>query len=122
MRKNFKKAKQILRQENNKKQIIAINGCMHGKDNQPHKKHIKDPDLSYEKICGQSFWELISNDKELYTKIVQPLDREAKKRNSSFKKIYIQKVNEMTGDIIKLFCARNLLDWNKIIEFISKTK
>ena len=122
MRKNFKKAKQLLRIKNNKKQIIAINGCMYGKDNQPRKKHPKDPDLTYEKICGQSFWELISDDKELYKKIIQPLDKEAKKRDANFKKIYTQKVNEMTGDMINLFCVKNLLDWNKIIEFISKTK
>lgn len=122
MRKNFKKAKQILYSEIGQKQIFAINGCMYGKDNRPHKKHIKNPQLSYDKICGQAFWELISGDKELYKRIIQPLDKEAKKKDGEFKKVYIRKINEMTKEILELFCTKNNLDWDKIIEYISKSK
>lgn len=118
MRKNFKKAKALIRSELSKKNLIAINGCMYGKDNLPHKVN-KDPDLSYYKICGQAFWELISGDNELYKKIIQPLDKEAKKRNEVFKKLYVNKINEMTKDIVNLFYTENNLDWNKIIEYVS---
>lgn len=68
MKKNFKKAKQIMRADSGKKKIIAVNGCMYGRDNQPNKVNKKDPDLSYQKICGQMFWELISGDNDLYKK------------------------------------------------------
>src|SRR3989338_6802512 len=72
MKKNFKKARQIIKKEKGKKEIIAVNGCMYGRDNQPYKINKKDKQLNYYKICGQPFWELISGDGELYKKIIQP--------------------------------------------------
>ncbi len=119
MRRNFKKAKTIIRFELKKKNLVAVNGCIYGKDNVPHKVN-KDPELSYYKICGQSFWELVSGDDQLYKKLIQPLDKEAKKRDEIFKKLYVEKINEMTKDIVNLFYTKNNLDWDKIIEYVSK--
>lgn len=113
MKKNFVKAKKILRPEFSKIEIIAVNGCMYGRDNKPYKS-------GYRKICGQSFWELISGDDDLYKKIIQPLDKEAKKRDETFKQLYAKKINEMTKDIVGLFYTRNNLDWNKIVDCVSK--
>lgn len=118
MKRNFKKAKALLRSEG-VRDLVAINGCMYGKDNVPHKVN-KDPDLSYYKICGQAFWELISGDNDLYKKIIQPLDKEAKKRDDEFKELYAKKINEMTKDIVELFYSKDNLDWDKIIEYVSK--
>ena len=95
---------------------------MYGRDNVPLKKHKDDNELDYMKICGQKFWELISGDKELYKNLIKPLDKEVKKRDDAFKKLYIKKINEMTKDIIDLFSTKNLLNWNKIIEYVSKAK
>lgn len=53
MRKNFKKAKALIRSEFSKKNLVSVNGCMYGKDNVPHKVN-KDPDLSYYKIDRKS--------------------------------------------------------------------
>ncbi|OGZ63842.1 MAG: hypothetical protein A3A98_00960 [Candidatus Staskawiczbacteria bacterium RIFCSPLOWO2_01_FULL_40_39] len=119
MRKNLKSAKRIIRAGLNKANIISVNGCIYGKDNKPHKVS-KNPDLSYYKICGQAFWELISGDNQLYKKIIQPLDQEAKKRDDVFKKLYIKKINEMTKDIVNLFYTEDNLDWDKIIDYVSK--
>lgn len=114
MAKNFKIAKRIIKSELGKKRIIAVNGCMYGRDNHPHKLS------GYYKFCGQSFWELISGDDELYKKIIQPLDKEAKKRDETFKKLYVKKINEMTKDVVKYFYTKNDLDWDKIIDYVSK--
>ena len=48
----FAKAKKILKTQNasNLIQIIAINGCCYGKDNQPYKSK-----GDYYKLCGQAF-------------------------------------------------------------------
>lgn len=119
MKRNFKKAKKILRAELDENNIVSVNGCIYGKDNNPHKVN-KDPDLSYYKICGQMFWEMISGDSYLYKKIIQPLDKEAKKKDETFKKLYVSKINEMTKDVIELFYTKNNLDWNKIVDFVSK--
>lgn len=122
MRKNFKKAKSILKNEGEKGQIVAVNGCMYGKDNVDFKKHKKDNGLNYYKLCGQKFWELISSDNQLYKELIKPLDKEVKKRDDTFKELYAKKVNEMTEDIIELFHTKNMLDWNKIIDYVSKAK
>lgn len=119
MKRNLKIAKKVLRAELKKNSIVSINGCIYGRDNSPHKVN-KDPDLSYYKICGQSFWELISGDDQLYKKIIQPLDKEAKKRDDVFKELYVKKINEMTKDVIDIFYTKNTLDWDKIIDYVSK--
>lgn len=122
MKRNFKLAKKIIQVKFGKKEIIAINGCMYGRDNKPHKVNKKDPALSYYKVCGQSFWELISGDNQLYKKIIQPLDREAKKRDEVFKRLYVKKINEMTQSIVSLFYTEHNLDWDKIIDHVSENK
>lgn len=119
MKRNLKIAKRFMRSELKKSSIVSVNGCIYGRDNNPHKVN-KDPDLSYYKICGQSFWELISGDAQLYKKIIQPLDKEAKKRDDVFKKLYVKKINEMTKDVVDLFYTRDNLDWEKIIDYVSK--
>ncbi len=120
MKTNFRLAKLILKSElKDKKEIIAVNGCIYGKDNVPHKVN-KNSELSYYKICGQAFWELVSGDNELYKKIIQPLDKEVKKRDEDFKELYTSKINEMTKDIVNLFYTKSNLDWDKIIEYVSK--
>ena len=119
MRRNFKLAKTMLRTELKGKRITAVNGCMYGRDNVPHKVN-SNPSLSYYKLCGQSFWELISGDEQLYKKIIQPLDKEAKKRDEVFKELYVKKINEMTKDVVELFYSDDNLDWDKIVDYVSK--
>lgn len=120
MKKNLKKAKEILKSEGEKLRIIKVNGCMYGRDNNSYKKNKRSPSLNYYKICGQPFWELISGDNQLYKKIIQPLDEEAKKRDKTFKELYAKKINEMTKDLVNSFYTGNSLDWNKIVDYISK--
>lgn len=120
MRNNFKNAKVLLREEGVKNEIIAVNGCMYGKDTKPFKDNL-DKEKVYYKYCGQVFWELISGDSQLYKTIIKPIDEEAKKREESFKKAYIGKTNELTKDFIENFLnVDGLIDWEKIIDFVSK--
>lgn len=118
MRKNLRNARKLLRAAG-KKEIVSVNGCMYGRDNVPHKVN-KNPDLSYYKICGQAFWELVSGNDLLYKKIIQPLDKEAKKRDEVFKTLYVKKINEMTKDVVDRFYTKDNLDWDKIIDYVSK--
>lgn len=121
MRKNLKKAKNILRREGVRKRIVGVNGCIYGKDNKPFKKHKTDPTLNYYKFCGQEFWSLVSGDTHLYKKLIRPLDREVQKKDDYFKAMYIKKINEMTKDLIELFYTEDTLDWDKIVEYVSKS-
>lgn len=121
MKKNFKEAKKILRGEGVKGKIIAVNGCIYGKDNKPYKKDIRDRDKSYYKYCGQEFWEHVTGDGEFYQKIIIPIDKEAKKRDEDFKEAYYAKVNEMTKEFSDKYLRDDgLIDWQKIIKYVSK--
>lgn len=121
MKGNFKDAREILKSEGNKKEIIAINGCMYGKDNRPYKIDAEDKDKSYYKYCGQEFWDLITGDNSFYQRIVIPIDKEAKKRDEKFKKTYYAKINELTKDFSAIYLSDDgQINWVKLIDFVSK--
>lgn len=121
MRSNFKTAKEQLRNAGVQKEVIAVNGCMYGKDNSPLKRHT-DPEKQYYKYCGQEFWSLISGDDELYREIIVPIDKEAKQKDDAFKLAYVGKSNQMTKDFINNFMLDDQIDWIKLIDFVSKKK
>jgi len=116
----FTDAKRTLVTSNSKIQVIAVNGCCYGRDNKPHKFPKKGTD--YLKLCGQRFWEFISGDTELFTKIIEPLGHKAKERNDDFIKSYSQMINKFTKEFADSFCLDNgSIDWNKLVRFNSAT-
>lgn len=121
MKSNFKNARILLQAEGNSNDIVAVNGCMYGKDNKPYKIDILDKQKNYLKLCGQEFWELITGDNEFYQRIVVPIDKEAKKRDDNFKETYAAKINEMTKEFAEQFLTeQGSISWDKIIDFVSK--
>lgn len=102
MKNNFKIAKKILRHKGIDKNIIAVNGCMYGREN-VNLKNNTDPDKVYYKYAGQDFWSFISSDDNLYQEIIVPIDEKAKERDETFKSAYAAKVNEMTQGFILNF-------------------
>ena len=112
---DFKTAKKALRTSNSKLNIVAVNGCCYGRDNQPDKG-------DYYKYCGQKFWEFISGDANLYTEIIEPLGHQAKERNDDFIKSYSQILNKFTQEFTMEFCdANGAIEWNKIVMLNSAT-
>jgi hypothetical protein len=108
---DFKIAKKTLRTSNSKLNIIAVNGCCYGKDNNPDKG-------DYFKYCGQRFWEFISGDTNLYTEIIEPLGYNAKERNDDFVKSYSQMINIFTREFATDFCKVNgEINWEKLVHF-----
>ncbi|OLE51426.1 MAG: hypothetical protein AUG51_23315 [Acidobacteria bacterium 13_1_20CM_3_53_8] len=120
MRDNFKLAKKILQERGTKNKIVAVNGCIYGKDRSPLKKHV-DPDKQYYKYAGQEFWHFISGDDNLYREIITPIDKEARQKDEAFKKVYAAKINEMTQEFTANFMTLdNQIDWLKLIDYVSK--
>jgi len=115
MKKNFVKAKKILRSNAPKKRTVAINGCCYGRDNKPDKGE-------YYKFCGQRFWEFISGDKNLYTKIIKPLGYKAKEKNEDFIQEYARVINKFTIEFVKDFCDDGKINWEKLVKFNSSIK
>ena len=112
MKSNFKKAKMILKTNNRKVSVKAVNGCCYGKDIRPDKGE-------YEKLCGQRFWSFISGNEDLYVQIIEPLGHKAKQRNDSFHKLYAQVINKFEREVLKDFIQDDLIDWPKLVHFNS---
>lgn len=111
MRRNFDKAKKSL--QNSKNKIIAINGCCYGKDRKPDKG-------DYYKLCGQRFWEFISDNVDLYTDIIEPLGHQSKQKNDEFNKAYAQMINRFTREFAIDYCKSNgEINWVKLVQLNS---
>lgn len=109
MRDNFSTATRVIRQGNRTANVIAVNGCCYGRDNNPDKG-------GYFKYCGQEFWELISGDAEFYTRIVEPVGHNAKQRNRTFGEQYGAVVNRLSQEFSGAFCAADgSIDWPKLV-------
>ena len=112
MKDNFLKAIKILKTNNPKIHVIAVNGCCYGKDNKPEKGN-------YQKLCGQMFWEFISGNENLYTDIIEPLGHKAKEMNGQFLEAYPQVVNKFTLEFMNEFCMNGKIIWEKLVKFNS---
>lgn len=92
--------------------LIAVNGCCYGRGRQDKGDYLK--------LCGQSFWNLISGDPMMYQEIVEPLGHKAKERNETFSKEYCKVENRFTAQFIADYCTNEgAIDWEKIVAFNS---
>lgn len=114
LRVNFVKAKKALRMKTAKK-IIAVNGCCFGRDEKPDKG-------GYLKLCGQRFWELISDDEDLYIDIIEPIGYRAKQKNEEFLESYAQIINKLTLEFSQNFCDDGKINWVKLVKYNSGFK
>lgn len=113
MKDSFKTAKKIIRTNNSQIEVVAVNGCCYGRDNNPDKG-------DYFKYCGQTFWEFISGNKNLYIDIIEPLGWKAKEKNEEYLILYSQLRNKFTGKFLSDFCnSKSDIDWEKLIQFNS---
>lgn len=115
MKDNFKNATANLLKTNPKLNIIAVNGCCYGVESQPNKD-------GYQKICGQEFWELISDNSMVYLDIIEPLGHKSKEKNEEFLNAYAKVVNKFTLKFAQDFCDDGEINWKKIVEFNSQKK
>jgi hypothetical protein len=96
------------------KEVVIVNGCCFGKQKNKAEK------AGYHKICGQDFWYLISNDNNLYIKIIEPIGYKAKQKNEEFEIAYASLQYKLTLEFAKIFCDEGgIIDWEKLLEFNS---
>lgn len=118
MKSNFKKAREDLRADGVTKEIVAINGCIYGKDARPLKADA-DPDKIYYKYAGQEFWKFISGDDGLYQQIIVPIDKEARIKDEAFRAAYNAKIHELTLDFSLNFLTDGQINWLKLVDYVS---
>ncbi len=110
---NFSTATRVLRQSSRTLNVIAVNGCCYGRDSNPDKGN-------YLKLCGQEFWELLSDDPDLFTRIIEPLGHQARQRNEKFFKDYGAVINRFSLEFTKNFCDESgVIDWPKLVRYSS---
>lgn len=116
MRDYFKKAARILGTNAATRPVVFINGCCYGRTASENKG-------DYFKLCGQSFWEFLSGDPELYRRIIVPIGYEAPKHNEAFAIEFAKAVNQFTRQLLGEFChADGSIDWDKLLAFNSGRK
>lgn len=113
---NFNRAKRVLRTNTSSINVVAINGCCYGKDDQPDKGE-------YLKLCAQRFWEFISGNELLYTDIIEPLGYKAKENNEQFEQEYSKVINKFTLEFMQSFCdTEGQIIWQRIVQMNSAKK
>lgn len=115
----FNTARRRLATSGNSTNVACVNGCCYGKS----KPATELKKLNYYKMCGQRFWELISGEPDLYTKLIEPLGHQAEERNSEFKESYGRLKNRLEKEFLNDFTtADGSIDWDKLIKFNSYTQ
>ena len=110
---DFKSAQKTLRTSNSQIEIVCVNGCCYGKDTKPDKG-------TYYKYCGQTFWEFIGGDENIYTDIIEPLGHKAQEKNEEYVEMYAQMINRFTKEFMALFCDTNgKIIWKDLVQFNS---
>lgn len=113
MKSDFITAKRTLRTSNSQLNVVSVNGCCYGREQNPDKGE-------YYKYCGQKFWQFISGNEDLYTDIIEPLGHRAKEKNDEYMKSYSQMINKFTKEFVNIFCKENGdIDWEKLVRFNS---
>jgi hypothetical protein len=114
----FSTARKRLSTSGSQINILCVNGCCYGKSKE---KLEYKANGNYYKICGERFWELISGEKELYTKLIEPLGFEAEIKNKEFKESYGKLMNRLSKEFLIDFCKDNgEIDWEKLVKFNSE--
>ena len=108
-----------------KNAVVRVKQSKHGANVQPvlgicYGKTRTSYLRGYLKVVGQNFWYLISEDKDLYTDIIEPIGYRAREHNENFAREKSQVVNRFTKQFIDEFCdATGAINWAKLVEFNS---
>jgi hypothetical protein len=113
LRDNFLTAVKVLKQNASVGEIQPTLGICYG-------RFATMNNGAYLHIGGQSFWELISGEPELYMDIIEPIGFRAKEFNEDFDTKKVQVSNRMVGEFIERFCVDGVIDWEKIVALVSK--
>ena len=113
LQQDLQKAVATLKQARFEANVQAVLGICYGKTQTSYLR-------GYLKVVGQNFWYLISENKDLYTDIIEPIGYRAKQRNDAFFDEKGRVINKFTRKFVNEFCddAGNI-DWARLVEWNS---
>lgn len=113
LRQHFSDAVKVLKQSKHTGEIQPTLGICYG-----HSKSINNG--NYLRISGQSFWHLLSDDRTLYTDIIEPLGYDAQKHEDAFTEQRSNALNRMTREFVIKYCDdAGAIDWKNLVSSIS---
>lgn len=113
LRRNFKRAVKVIRQGDKKGQLQPTLGICYGS--------FKTTDNGeFLHIGGQSFWHLVSGDRNFYIDLIDPLGHKAEGHDIAFKKEKDNTYNRLTKEFMDTYCKKGgAFDWPRLVKFVS---
>lgn len=106
---DLKKAVATVKQRNMNANVQSVLGICYGRTRTSFLR-------GYMKVVGQNFWYFISEDKNLYTDIVDPIGYRAKEHNDAYLSKKAEVANLITRDFIEEYCDRSgAIAWDKLV-------
>jgi hypothetical protein len=116
LKKNFETAVRVLRQSKHAGEIQPTLDICYGKFKTANNG-------VYLHIGGQSFWQLLSGEADLYMQMVEPLGYRAKEFNEAFEAEKAKVYGRMADEFRRTYCRTSgEIDWQKLVEFVSKNR
>jgi hypothetical protein len=113
LRASFGRAVKVLRQSKRSGELMPTLGICYGNFRTQHTGQ-------YLHIGGQSFWHLISGDKDLYIDLIEPLGYKARQHDIAFQKAKASTYNRLTREFLDRFCHKSgEINWPKLVSFVS---
>jgi len=110
---DFNNAVIRIKQSNHKINVQPVLGICYGKTRTSFLH-------GYMKVVGQNFWYLISENRFLYTDIIEPIGYRAKEHNENFLVEKSKITNLFTKEFIDQFCNKDgSIDWLKLVQYNS---
>jgi Type II restriction endonuclease EcoO109I len=114
LRQNFRKAVKTLKQSKHVAQLQPTLGICYG-------KFKTNDNGEYLHIGGQSFWHLISADRNLYIDLVKPLGYKSEEHDHNFKLEKDKTYNRLIREFTNNYCDESgSIDWAKLVRFVSE--
>ena len=100
-----------VRQSQSNIDVRSVLGICYGKTKTAYHQ------AGYLKVVGQSFWYLISESKELYTDIVDPIGYQARQHNERYAQEKAGQSNRLTKAFIDTYCtSAGVIDWSRLVQ------
>jgi hypothetical protein len=113
LRDNFKRAVKVLKQSKYVGEIQPTLGIAYG-----NFKTVNTGGFLH--IGGQSFWNLISDDRNFYVDLIEPLGHESERFNERFEEEKSASYNRLTREFVNEYCDTDgKIDWPRLVHFVS---
>ncbi len=101
-----------IKQGNQRVNVEPVVGICYGKTRTTYNKR-----RGYLKVVGQNFWYLVSENKDLYTDIIEPIGHRAKEHNERFGRERSLLANRLTKAFIDDYCDESgAIDWLRLVQ------